>query len=115
MVFPFENLLYLKTFTLSNCWLHLGFTYFDLILLLQRFLGKQKPVFDNYHSSYCFYANVNRSASSDGQLVVAGVESGDVVIWDLIKMNCVNSIKLSESMQPFLYFKFPVLSYAFCS
>eukprot|EP00795_Rhopilema_esculentum_P001333 gene1333-15731_t len=37
-----------------------------------------------------------RSASSDGQLVVAGVESGDVVIWDLIKMNCVNTIKLSE-------------------
>ena len=40
---------------------------------------------------------ISRCATSDGKLVVAGVESGELVVWDLMTMECVQSIKLSQS------------------
>jgi len=37
-----------------------------------------------------------RCATSDGKLVAAGVESGDLVIWDLMSMECIQTIQLSQ-------------------
>ena len=42
----------------------------------------------------CFI--ICRCATSDGKLVAAGVESGDLVIWDLMSMECIQTIQLSQ-------------------